>query len=151
LPIEAVTSGHLGGRISILDAETGALLGRIGDAGSGWVKAAAISPDGNSVAWCASANLHLQRLPPANVYVHHRIGKTHFSSVAWHPSGGFFATTNGDGKVDFWDAATGERSQSFDWGIGKLNDIAFDPAGDRAAVCSSTGQVVVWDIDPVSS
>jgi hypothetical protein len=49
--------------------------------------------------------------------------------------------------VDFWDAATGQRRESFDWGVGKLNDIAFDPAGDRAAVCSNSGQVVVWDVD----
>jgi WD40 repeat protein len=44
--------GHISGRISILDGETGKRVDRVGDAGSGWVKAVAISPDGRAVAWC---------------------------------------------------------------------------------------------------
>ncbi len=59
----------------------------------------------------------------------------------------FLATANGDGKIDYWDATTGERRESFDWGVGKLYDIAFDAAGDRAATCSVKGDVVVWDVD----
>jgi WD40 repeat protein len=67
--------------------------------------------------------------------------------VAFHPSGAFFATANGDGKVDSWDSHTGERRESFDWGFGKLNDVTFDATGDRAACCSEAGEVVVWDVD----
>ena len=28
-----------------------------------------------------------------------------------------------------------------------ISGIAFDPSGDRAAACSESGQVVIWDID----
>ena len=77
----------------------------------------------------------------------HRLGRTHFLSVAFHPSGDFFATANGDGKVDYWDGHTGEHRQAFDWQVGMLNDVVFDPTGDRAACCSQSGAVVVWDVD----
>ena len=78
---------------------------------------------------------------------HHALGKTHFLGIAWHPSGAFFATANGDGKIDYWDAQTGQRRESYDWGVGKLNAVVFDPAGDRAACCSERGDVVIWDVD----
>ena len=42
---------------------------------------------------------------------------------------------------------TGERRESFDWGVGKLNDVTFDSTGDRAACCAETGEIVVWDVD----
>jgi WD40 repeat protein len=139
--------GHANGRISVLDAATGAWLHRVGSAATPAVKAVAISADGKALAWCASSNLHFRLLPPEDVRVHHRLGRTHFLSVAWHPSGDFFATGNGDGKVDFWDGRTGQARASIDWGVGKLHGVAFDPAGDRAAACSHTGHVVVWDVD----
>jgi WD40 repeat protein len=78
---------------------------------------------------------------------HVQIGRTHFLGAAWHPSGDFFATANGDGTVDFWDTRTGARRESFDWEAGKLHDVTFDANGDRAACCSLTGKVVVWDVD----
>jgi WD40 repeat protein len=111
------------------------------------VKAVALSPDGQLIAWCAARNLHFCRVSPLEEIRHHILGKTHFLSVAWHPSGDFFATANGDGKVDYWDARTGEHRQAFDWGIGKLHDIVFDATGDRAACCGKSGDVVVWDVD----
>ena len=112
------------------------------------VKALAISPDGDRVAACGNTHLRLWRLTSEAREVNHvQLGKTHFLGVAWHPSGSFFATANGDGKVDCWDAMTGERRESFDWGVGKLRCVTFDRAGDRAACCSEAGDVVVWDVE----
>jgi WD40 repeat protein len=112
------------------------------------VKALAISPDGSAVAGCAQAELRLWRLTPeAREVKRVELGRTHFLSVAWHPSGAFFATGNGDGKVDYWDAQTGERRESFDWGVGKVRALAFDRSGDRAACGSHVGDAVVWDVD----
>ncbi len=139
--------GHRSGRVSILDVDTGAWIIRTGNAGSGGgARAIAIAPGGDGVAWCAASNLHFERLPD-RFTAHHRIGRTHFLGIAWHPSGSFFATTNGDGKVDTWDGRTGERRSSLDWGVGKLSGIAFAPSGHFAAACSHTGQLVVWDVD----
>jgi WD40 repeat protein len=140
-----VAGGTLGESILTHDA-------RNGDAARGLhgpvveVKAVALSPDGGLVAWVGASHLHLWRLDPPEQVLHHNVGRTHFLSVAFHPSGGFFATANGDGKIDYW-AADGRPLRSFDWGVGKLNGVAFDPIGDRAACCSQTGEVVVWDVD----
>jgi WD40 repeat protein len=57
------------------------------------------------------------------------------------------ADGQGDGTVDTWDTRTGERRDSYDWKVGKLNGIAFDTTGDRAAACSATGKIVIWDVD----
>ncbi|MGL4555604.1 MAG: WD40 repeat domain-containing protein [Gemmataceae bacterium] len=112
------------------------------------VKAVAVSPAGDAVAACALTHLWLWRLmPEAEEVAHVRLGKTHFRGAAWHPSGAFFATVNGDGAVDYWDARTGARRESFDWKTGKLHAVTFDDAGDRAACCALNGKVVVWDVD----
>ncbi len=131
--------------ISILDAGTGEPVGAIGEADGLDVTALALSQGGHTVAWAASTHLHIQRA--GGFHAHHHLGKNHFIAVTFHPSGAFLATANGDGKIDFWDAATGERRASLDWGVGKLYDVMFDAAGDRGACCSVNGDVVVWDVD----
>jgi WD40 repeat protein len=134
------------GTVRLLDAATGELRQTLGRRGDPIVTAVALSPDGRTAAYTASTNLQIVRLD-GGLNKHHRLTRTHFHAPTFHPSGEFFATTNGDGTVDFWDARTGERRQSFDWKVGKLYAVAFDPAGDRAACGGESGQVVVWDVD----
>lgn len=133
------------GGVTVFDARTGLATARLLGAESE-VKAVALSRDGRYVAWCAGTQLHLWRLAPQEQILRHRMGRTHFFGAAFHPSGAFLATTNGDGKVDYWGTAGGRRG-SFDWGVGKVNAIAFDATGDRAACAAESGQVVVWDVD----
>jgi WD40 repeat protein len=146
-----LATGNSSGQVSVRDSATGGLLheGLAGLASE--VKAVALSPDGRSVAWCVASHIYLWGLPSpgaAEPIAHHSMGgRTFFLSVAFHPSGDFFATVNGDGKADYWDARTGAHRQAFDWGVGKLQDIAFDPTGDRAACSAKTGEIVVWDVD----
>ncbi len=109
------------------------------------IRAAALSPDGRGAAVCATKSLTLWH--GKEKVRETALGRTHFLSAAWHPSGAFFATANGDGKVDYWDGVTGERRESFDWGVGKLNVVVFDVAGDRAACGGESGAIVVWDVD----
>lgn len=143
------THGENGGKIVVTDAETRGLSRTVtGNSEASQIEDVALSPDGQLIALCAATHLHLWRLDPLERIVDHSLGgRTHFLAVAFHPSGDFFATANGDGKVDFWDAQTGVRRHSFDWGIGKLHDVAFDATGDRAACCGKSGEVVVWDVD----
>jgi WD40 repeat protein len=109
---------------------------------------AALSPDCRTLAFPNGRNLSLWQLdPPRQIARHQSPGRTEYHSVAFHPSGEFFASANGDGAVDYWDARTGAHRQAFDWKVGKLNDVVFDPSGDRGACCSKTGHVVVWDVD----
>lgn len=134
------------GHIVSLDARTGDLLEQFCD-GVQQIRCVALSPNERSVAWCAATHLRLRHLDLPNVVKHVNLGKTHFLSVAWHPSGTFYATANGDGTVDYWDGTTGERRESFAWEVGKLHDVVFDTNGDRAACSSKTGEIVVWDVD----
>jgi WD40 repeat protein len=141
-----LAAGLMNGQVKVYDAATGKEAATFGEAGGPTVNAVALSPGGAAAAWCACTHLHFHR-PAEGVSAHHALGKTHFLSVAWHPSGAFFATANGDGKIDYWDAQTGQRRESYDWGVGKLNAVVFDPAGDRAACCSERGDVAIWDVD----
>jgi WD40 repeat protein len=136
-----------GASVRHLDAATGATRREWNTSMAPEITAVALSPDGRAAAWCAGTKLLLRGLGPSGLDLYHELGRTHFLSVAWHPSGDFLATANGDGKIDYWDARTGERRQSFDWGVGKLQEVIFDGTGDRAACCSGTGQIVVWDVD----
>lgn len=142
----SLACGRITGGITVHDAATGAMLHEP-DGANSEVKAITLSHDGRHVAWSAGTQLHLWRLDPPAQILRHSLGRTFFLSVAFHPSGDFFATANGDGKVDYWDGRSGEHRQAFDWKIGKLHDVVFDAAGDRAACCSKTGEVVVWDVD----
>jgi WD40 repeat protein len=142
-----VAVGQNNGLVRVFDAVTGEHVTTLGEEGKTEVNAVALSPDGATAAWCARPTLHVKRFGAGGFHVKHSFGKAYFHSVAFHPSGEFVATVNGDGKADYWDARTGERRQSFDWGVGKLRAIAFSPDGDRAACCSEEGHVVVWDVD----
>jgi WD40 repeat protein len=140
----AVGVGLQNGQVKVFDAASGSEVATRGEPGGATVNGVALSPDARAVAWCACTRLHFQR---DGLHVEHALGRTHFQGVAFHPSGGFFATANGDGKVDYWDARTGQRHASYDWGVGKLNAVVFDAAGDRAACCSDGGEIVIWDVD----
>jgi WD40 repeat protein len=138
--------GAYSGWVELRDAADGLVRQKL-FCGDCEVKAIALSPDGRAVACAAGMNWRLWRLDPLTEIAHHRLGRTFFLSVAFHPSGRFLATANGDGKVDFWDAHTGQHQKAYDWQIGKLHDVVFDPAGDRAACCSKNGDIVIWDVD----
>src|SRR5262249_39746315 len=144
---DRVLCGSLTGHILRYEVATGNAVEFYRPDNSCTVKAIAVSPDGGSAAWAADTHLYFARLWPFELIAHHKLGKTHFLSVAFHPSGRFFASVNGDGKVDFWDAITGQHKQAFDWGIGKLHDVAFDADGHRAACCGKSGEIIVWDVD----
>jgi WD40 repeat protein len=133
--------------VLILDGRSGEVRRQLGHPVGPGVRTVALSPDGRLAAWCAATHLHLWRLDPDRELAHHTLGKTHFFSVAFHPSGEFFATANGDGKVDYWDARTGAHRQAFDWQVGQLRDVIFDSTGDRAACCGKRGDIIVWDVD----
>jgi WD40 repeat protein len=135
------------GSVHLFDTASGTYRGRCGPVRSGEVRSVALSPDGETVIWCAASRLHVWRIDPPAEVAHHNLGRAHFFCVRIHPSGDFFATANGDGKIDFWDARTGAHRQSFDWGVGKLHAVTFDASGDRAACCGKTGEIVVWDVD----
>jgi WD40 repeat protein len=142
---KALAFGADFGSVFIHDAATGRRIRVLAQARSTGVGAVALAPDGGRAAVCVATTLALWH--GEALVKEQSLGRTHFLSAAWHPSGAFFATVNGDGKADLWDADTGERRESFDWKTGKLNEVVFDRAGDRAACGATSGAVIIWDID----
>ena len=139
-----IACGLYNGQVSIFDAATGRHLNTLGEEKAAQIGAVGISPDGKTIVWAGGPRLHFWREGETR---YHSLGRTHFLGIAFHRSGDFFATAKGDGTVDTWDTRTGERRDSYDWKVGKLNGVAFDATGDRAAACSATGKIVIWDVD----
>lgn len=73
--------------------------------------------------------------------------RTHFTDIAFHPSGRWLAATSKDGNVKLYDTDTWKVSKTYAWNIGRLRSIAFSPDGALAAAGSDTGKIVVWDVD----
>jgi WD40 repeat protein len=142
-----IAFGQRDSTVLLLNALDGETIHTIGKEGKQPASTVALSPDGSTVAWGVQADLYIHRLGPSGFHAYRRLGKSHFNGIAWHPSGDFLVTVNGDGKADYWDTRTAEWRQSFDWGLGKLRAVAFSDDGDRAACCSEEGHVVVWDVD----
>jgi WD40 repeat protein len=67
--------------------------------------------------------------------------------AAWSRDGRALLTSSTDGLTCLWDATTGDKIRSFDWGIGTVDCTAFSPDGLTCAAGGQTGQIVVWDVD----
>jgi WD40 repeat protein len=52
-----------------------------------------------------------------------------------------------DGQVRVHDLRGGHERAAFDWGIGRVEAVAFSPDGMTASAGGHDGRVVVWDVD----
>ncbi|HJZ56781.1 MAG TPA: WD40 repeat domain-containing protein [Gemmataceae bacterium] len=108
-----------------------------------------VFPDGSRLLVVVGPSFHV--LEPADLTRTPRrvVGpdRAHFPDLAFHPSGRILATVGNSWAVRFWDTASWAESRVFEWGIGKLQAVAFSPDGTRAAVGSQKGGVMVWDVD----
>ncbi len=73
--------------------------------------------------------------------------RSHFTSLAFHPSGRFLAATSNDATVRLYDTSNWALATTYTWDIGRMRSVAFSPDGLLAAAGSDTGKVVVWDVD----
>ena len=80
-----------------------------------------------------------------------RLGTTRFSpgtvihEIAYSPDGQSLATTDGDGDLDLWDAATGRRRLSIELGEKdgmRIEGMAFSPDGRSVAVRSMSATIL---------
>ena len=73
--------------------------------------------------------------------------KKHFTGMAFHPSGKYFAATSNDKTVKLYDTTTWDVARAFTWDIGRMRSVCFSPDGALAAAGSDSGKVVMWDVD----
>ena len=95
--------------------------------GVGWVQALALSPDGQRIAAAENTEVRVwDAADPSRV----QILTGHESAVAalgFHPRGGILAGTDDQGRVLFWDLASGT----------KMSDLSFSPGGSVQGVAFS--------------
>ncbi|MGO9113752.1 MAG: protein kinase domain-containing protein, partial [Thermoguttaceae bacterium] len=66
-------------------------------------------------------------------------------SVAWSPDGDRLASVGSGGKIQIWNAATGEEMLNFSAGGGALPSVAWSPDGKRLATGGADGTARIWD------
>ena len=73
-------------------------------------------------------------------------GRRKFAAFAAAPHGRFFLTASGH-RVSVWETNTWQEAKTFAWKAGPITCLAVSPDGLTAAAGSSTGKVVVWDVE----
>jgi WD40 repeat protein len=135
--------------VTVREAVTGKVLSEIRGVEAERFEQLAFSPDGTRI--LARSKGRAVRLfdaasgEPAGELRHP--GRTMVIGLAVSPVGGVIATSRNNGTAWFWDQATLTSLAYFDWKVGKLASLAFSPDGMLAAAGSSSGAVVVWDVE----
>ena len=114
----------------------------------------AFSPDGTRIAFGCGKSVEVwavEATPTEPLLRFDVIGEgpilAHTWATNWSHDGRMLITAGNDGRVRLWDATTGAALRSFDWGIGKIRNLAVSPDGLTCAAGGNDGQVVVWDLD----
>jgi WD40 repeat protein len=107
----------------------------------------AFSGDGRFLVFGHAARLSVWDLEAKQIAGELQQEKKHFQDAAFAPHGPFLATVSNEETVKYWDTATWQVIQTFDWEIGKLKCVTFAPDGMRGATGGDKGQIVVWDVD----
>ncbi|MFO0929188.1 MAG: hypothetical protein U0736_19555 [Gemmataceae bacterium] len=147
-----VLSADYAGRVIAWPADAAAPAPRWQvDAHQGWVRALAVSPDGQTLASCGNDGLvRLWSLPdgkPVRTLSGH---DCHVYNVLFHPDGRSLVSADLKGKLKHWDVARGavirdldaavlhKYDATFAADIGGVRGMAFDPAGKLLACAGIT-------------
>jgi WD40 repeat protein len=107
----------------------------------------AVSPDGKLLAF-GGKDVTVVELATGKPEAQLKLpGQRWLRELAFHPSGRMLMAATKDVKVALYDPTTLAELAAFDWGVGKVQAVAFSSDGMRAAAAGEKGKVVVWDVD----
>jgi WD40 repeat protein len=130
----------------LLDVKTGEILRRFAEHEPS-VSHPAVSPDASLLAFGGKHVTVLELATGRQVAQVKLAGHRILRELAFHPSGRMLIAATKDVKVAFYKPTTLTELAAYDWGIGKVKEVAFSPDGMLAAAAGEKGKVVVWDVD----
>ena len=114
----------------------------------GWVRAVAISPDGNWLVTSGSDRT-FRLYATTNWLLTRSIDTGHaapVNAVAISPDGTWIATGSEDATVRVWDLSTGNLTTTIEGHAGPVNAVAISPDGTWIATGSRDKTVQVWNL-----
>jgi WD40 repeat protein len=86
---------------------------------------------------------HVERTDPPELAFAQTVDAAAVNDLAFSPDGLLLATL-ADGRISFWDAATGEPRHAFDKDAGEVSAFAFSP--DGAVLATGGREVRLWNV-----
>ncbi len=144
----ALFAGSDGPRIAIRDSTTGEAIHTLRGKGTD-AKLLAISPSGEWLVTGRTQSLFVFDLKnlTAQPREFKNDSRSHFTGIAFHPSGRYLAAASNDATIKLYDTADWKVAKTYTWDIGRMRSIAFSLDGTLAAAGSDSGRIVVWDVD----
>lgn len=145
-----------GGRLTIWDATTGRLMGRIGRAGE-TIETFLFSPDGRRIAAVTDVKHRLQEVVihdttsgslVATISRPHELGLPGLGQsgtlIAFSPDGGRLATTTHEHDLRVWNTTDGSGAGTLRGHTAVVTALAFSPDGLQIASGAANGAVLIW-------
>ena len=157
-------SGRAASVVAILDADTGAYVRdlppipeRLSPTGFEDVVMSAWSPQADMLAEIAHEGFLVLDVLTWTPVAIRRLARESITRSLFAPTGGRLVTATTQGLIHFWDQDEWSSplrvedidrppSQSFDWGIGRIQALAWSSDGSLAAAVGARGDIVVWDM-----
>jgi WD40 repeat protein len=119
----------------------------------GFVTSTCFSPSGTTLLCSGPGDVRVRLLNPRDgSEIQSLRGLTHeVGAAVYSPDGRRLATACMDGRIQIWDAETGEEVLSLrDSRLGSTGCLAFSPDGADLASAGTDGVIRVWDAHPVA-
>jgi WD40 repeat protein len=137
--------------VEVWDLESGAALVAVPtegelNAGIANVATAALSPDGQTLAWCGP-DVPVRLVDVASMKPRKQFTEgVGFTVLAFSPDGRTLASAGSDNVVRLWEAHTGKLRGALTGPDGVVTAVAFSP-DNRCLFTGHDGPVWVWDLD----